>query len=62
MAAADGSSSYRFLHLYGGTEDKLKAALLAKAEAQGISLEVESYDIARGHDLTDPSLVARIKR
>ena len=36
--------------------------LLAEAENQGLALEAESYDISRGHDLMDQTLVAQTKQ
>ena len=49
-----------FLHLFSGGRDKLGEALLSEAKAAGIEVTVEAYDLRKGDDLTNPSLVRKI--
>ena len=49
-----------FLHLFSGSRDRLGEALTNEAKAAGFDLIVEAYDICKGDDLTNPSLVREI--
>ena len=49
-----------FLHLFSGPQDLLGEAIKAAAEAEGVRVEVEAYDLATGHDLAEAGLQRQI--
>ena len=52
--------AFCFLHLFSGARDKLSEAIKSEAEAAGVKVITESYDLCNGHDLLDPALVQKI--
>ena len=55
------SMSFVFLHLFCGPVDILAEELAKAGKEQGIVVETEGYDLARGHDLRCPQLAAQIR-
>ena len=55
------SMSFVFLHLFCGPVDILAEELAKAGKEQGIVVETEGYDLAKGHDLRCPQLAAQIR-